>query len=62
MSYNQDDDLTTSITTTKENNHPTSIITNSTNEINKKHELIHRDHFVDPVTQNQNKNGGIKTQ
>ena len=56
MSYNQDDDLTTSITTTKENKHPTSIIKNSTNEINKNYELIHRDYFVDPVTQNKTKN------
>ena len=55
MSYNQDDDLTTSITTTKENNHPTSVISNSINEININYELIHRDYFVEPVTQNKNK-------
>ena len=35
MSENKDDNPTTYITIIKENNHSTSIITNSTNEINK---------------------------
>ena len=55
ISSNLDDNPTTSITTTKENNHPTSVISNSINEINTNYELIHRDYFVDPVTQNKNK-------
>ena len=55
MSSNLDDNPIMSITTTKENNHPTSLISNSINEINTNYELIHRDYFVDPVTQNKNK-------
>ena len=55
ISSNLDDNPTTSITTTKENNHPTSVISNSINKINTNYERIHRDYFVDPVTQNKNK-------
>ena len=55
MSENKDDNTTTPITIIKENDHPTSVITDSTNEINTHYELIYRDYFVDLVTPNQNK-------
>ena len=55
MSENKDDNPTTSITIIKENNHPTNVITDNTNEINTHYELIYREYFVDLVKPNQNK-------
>ena len=53
MTANKNDNPTTPITIITENNHPTSVITDSTNEINTHYDLIYRDYFVDLVTPNQ---------
>lgn len=44
-----------SITKTHNNNHHTSVITNTTKNIESSYDTIHRDYFIDPVTERMNK-------
>ena len=51
-----------SIITKDTNNHSTCVITNSTKDIESRYDTIHRDYFIDLVTQRMHKNEKTKTQ